>query len=563
MLSKLALAAVALNVTLAPHRLLAEEPAKPAAPDWVIPGTIIEMDFEHNRYYGANLDDLAITRPSEGYASAKSGLLQRFEPNQLRLTDLGLLIEIWQRNELLWSRDLTKDVWVKTNLKIEPAPMSADGVKGMGTRLTATADNATIYQVIHNSGETTIGYSGPKDTNPTPGGGTIQFLCYAKRVSGHGPLRFVIGNGDKLSPGGDISQLLNPDGYTQVTFNSANVPEQPFGIRIGTAGDVFDVDMLSCNLEGLRDILGAASPFPTTDKKSWRDADMVTVKPASKLYKALAGTKGTVYVKTFNLLGGDPAAIFMFESREHRRELAAWIGATPIPGIIPAFSDGPCRSSTKVGSIGNYRFANVGWKIEVSKQYPAGFIPMMRSMLTHGITVSAVATWGDGESSIVANNGPLGTGTCTDTEASGTLYIGYGGHEPGGMIHDTNYPRGGRFSDGYIQDIAFFPEIVEGYGAKLTVGPETSPAGAFSKLPMPHTWARSPFTDSRKVEVTCPVSGVQIYYTLDGSEPDQTKTLYKEPFELKETTTVKTRAYKTGHTESELYEVAFTKTQPK
>jgi hypothetical protein len=326
---------------------------------------------------------------------------------------------------------------------------------------------------------------------------------------------------------------------------------------------VFDVDMLACNVEGLRDILGAASPFPTTDKKSWRDADMVTVNPGNKLYKALAGTKGTVYVKTFNLLGGDPAALYMFESKGHRRRLSAGRGGTPVPGIRPTFEDGPCHSYAKVGSTGNYRLANYGWKIEVTKQHPGGFISLMRSMLTNGATVRTVATWGDGKSSIVANNGPVGTGACTDTETRGTLYIGYAGHEPGGMIHHTNYPRGGRFSDGYIQDIAFIPDVAERHGAGLTFGPESPPAGSSPKLPKPYTWARSPFTGSRKVAFECDVSGVQIYYTLDGSMPDPTKTLYTSLFELKETTTVKARVYKTGHTESDLFEVTFTKNPPK
>lgn len=557
-LTALVPATLALTFSPAPSALRAQISDKPEAPAWVSPGATVEMDFEHNRYFNAGLDDLTITNSTGGYAQTKSGVLWKFEPNKLRLTDLGLLIEIWQRNELLWSRDLTKDVWVRANLKIEPAPVSADGVKGMGTRLTATAGNATIYQVIHNSGETTIGYSGPKDTNPTPGGGTIQFLCYVKRVSGHGPIRFVIGNGDKLSPGADISRLLNTDGYTQVTFNSANVPEQPFGIQIDTPDDTVDVDMLACNMEGLRDILGAASPFPTTDKKSWRDADMVTVNPAGKLYKALAGTKGTVYVKTFNLLGGDPAAIYMFESKEHRRRLSAGRGGTPVPGICPTFEDGPSHSSTKVGSTGNFRMANYGWKIDGNKE----FISMVRSMFTNGATVRTVATWGDGKSSIVANNGPIGTGACTDTEANGTLYIGYAGHEPGGMIHDTNYPRGGRFADGYIQDIVFIPDVAAKYGAGLTVGADTPPAAAAPKLPKPYTWARSPFADSRKVAFECDVSGVQIHYSLDGSDPDQTKPLYTSPFELKKTATVKGRGYKAGHTESDLFEMTFTKTEP-
>ncbi len=44
----------------------------------------------------------------------------------------------------------------------------------------------------------------------------------------------------------------------------------------------------------------------------------------------------------------------------------------------------------------------------------------------------------------------------------------------------------------------------------------------------------------------------EIYYTLDGSDPDLTSTKYTSPFEISETTTIKARAYKQGWKQSEI-----------
>ncbi|MDD3535783.1 MAG: SUMF1/EgtB/PvdO family nonheme iron enzyme [Candidatus Cloacimonetes bacterium] len=46
------------------------------------------------------------------------------------------------------------------------------------------------------------------------------------------------------------------------------------------------------------------------------------------------------------------------------------------------------------------------------------------------------------------------------------------------------------------------------------------------------------------VNIICGISGVEIYYTLDGSEPDQNSLLYIQPIEIAETTTLKAKAYK-------------------
>lgn len=67
------------------------------------------------------------------------------------------------------------------------------------------------------------------------------------------------------------------------------------------------------------------------------------------------------------------------------------------------------------------------------------------------------------------------------------------------------------------------------------------------------------FDQVQTISITCETEGASIYYSLDGSDPDETSTLYTEAFELSDTTTVKAIAYKDGWdasgTVSDLYEI--------
>lgn len=57
-----------------------------------------------------------------------------------------------------------------------------------------------------------------------------------------------------------------------------------------------------------------------------------------------------------------------------------------------------------------------------------------------------------------------------------------------------------------------------------------------------------------EVEITTMTEDAQIYYTLDGSDPEETSTLYTEPVLLAESTTLKARAYKDGWLPSDIAE---------
>ena len=54
------------------------------------------------------------------------------------------------------------------------------------------------------------------------------------------------------------------------------------------------------------------------------------------------------------------------------------------------------------------------------------------------------------------------------------------------------------------------------------------------------------FDVSQSVRITTPVSGAEIRYTLDGTEPTTSSSLYADPLELVSTTTVKAKAFTLG-----------------
>lgn len=67
------------------------------------------------------------------------------------------------------------------------------------------------------------------------------------------------------------------------------------------------------------------------------------------------------------------------------------------------------------------------------------------------------------------------------------------------------------------------------------------------------------FIDRIEVDLASATPGANVYYTLDGSEPDQSSMLYTEPFTLTESTTIKAKAYCEGYIPSRTFTIQATK----
>ena len=116
-----------------------------------------------------------------------------------------------------------------------------------------------------------------------------------------------------------------------------------------------------------------------------------------------------------------------------------------------------------------------------------------------------------------------------------------GDYKPNTLITTTFI----KISDGPLQDE--FPEVVVGYTTSLTaatplIGPTTTT-----------------FSDSAVVSITSTTTGSKIYYAINGTEPTTTSALYSQPFTIRQNTTIKAQAYKTGLLQSSIAGAAFTK----
>ncbi len=65
------------------------------------------------------------------------------------------------------------------------------------------------------------------------------------------------------------------------------------------------------------------------------------------------------------------------------------------------------------------------------------------------------------------------------------------------------------------------------------------------------------FADYVWVSLSCATSGAKIYYTTDGSEPDESSTAYSDPFKVTSSLTVKARAYLDGMGPSDVSSAAY------
>jgi predicted alpha-1,2-mannosidase len=92
--------------------------------------------------------------------------------------------------------------------------------------------------------------------------------------------------------------------------------------------------------------------------------------------------------------------------------------------------------------------------------------------------------------------------------------------------------------------------------------PETFPASLTTEkvVSIPYT-TKDLYLFQNEIEVTLGTAteGAQIYYTLDGTEPDKNALLYRGPFKISNSTLIKAKAFKEGYTPSNTFSIDATK----
>ncbi len=162
----------------------------------------------------------------------------------------GYFAEPQRTNNCLWGRDLTNVAWTKTNITAAKTTTGLDNVPNSATRLTAAATDATITQLL------------------TASTGTRTLSAYIKRVSGSGTISLTRNGGIGWT---DITSSLVTGSWVLVQMTSDVGANPTVGIKIGTSGDVIDVDCV-------QDENGAwaTSPILTTTAAVTRNADVLS-----------------------------------------------------------------------------------------------------------------------------------------------------------------------------------------------------------------------------------------------------------------------------------------------
>lgn len=163
----------------------------------------------------------------------------------------GQLIERSKTNIVLWNRDLTNAVWVKSNVTVAKDQTGADGIANSASSLTATSTDGTVLQT------TTLGSS--------PCGQS----AYVKRLVGSGTVSMTMDNGSTWTA------ITLTSGWTRVNIPAQTLANPTVGFKLATSGDAIAVDFVQNELVFATTLPGLSSPIATTTTAVTRAASNI------------------------------------------------------------------------------------------------------------------------------------------------------------------------------------------------------------------------------------------------------------------------------------------------
>lgn len=217
----------------------------------------------------SNIPRLSFSRGSTGYAVDSAGVLVPFASGAMRLTNLGLLIEISRTNLALWSNDWTNAAWVKTNVTATQNQIGPDLVANGATLLTATSALGTVLQSI------------------TSASATRMMSVWIKRITGSGVIDMTVDGGVTWTP------ITVTGSWARQTLLQVAVTNPNIGLRFNTSGDAVAVSFAQIENTG-----SPTSPIPTTTVSVTRASDTMAIATSDFAYPMSVWAECLRYVAT-------------------------------------------------------------------------------------------------------------------------------------------------------------------------------------------------------------------------------------------------------------------------
>jgi len=165
-----------------------------------------------------------------------------------------------------------------------------DNVANSASRLTCAATDATILQLL------------------TAATGTRTTSVYLKRITGTGTISITRNNGSSWT---DVTSQINSSGFARVQVTSDVGANPTIGIKMGTSGDVIDVDCFQDE-----PLAWASTPILTTTAAVTRNADVLSYANAFNVTQgtALCSVKSDIPInsgRAAGILRGDVSGVLL------------------------------------------------------------------------------------------------------------------------------------------------------------------------------------------------------------------------------------------------------------